>query len=56
MVAGGNADLAILPVSEILHAAAIDFAGRIALEIQFRAGGFQPPSWWALERSKLLNG
>lgn len=35
MVAGGNADLAILPVSEILHAAGVDFAGRIAPEIQF---------------------
>lgn len=35
MVAGGNADLAILPVSEILHAAGFDFAGRIAPEIQF---------------------
>src|SRR5260370_2528177 len=35
MVAGGNADLAILPVSEILHAAGVDFVGRIAPEIQF---------------------
>jgi molybdate transport system substrate-binding protein len=35
IVAGGNADLAILPVSEILHAAGVDFAGRIAPEIQF---------------------
>jgi hypothetical protein len=35
MVAGGNSDLAILPVGEILHAAGVDFAGRIAPEIQF---------------------
>jgi molybdate transport system substrate-binding protein len=35
MVAGGDADLAILPVSEILPAAGVDFAGRIAPEIQF---------------------
>ena len=35
MVAGGDADLAVLPVSEILHAAGVDFAGRIAPEIQF---------------------
>jgi molybdate transport system substrate-binding protein len=34
MVAGGSADLAILPVSEILHAAGVDFAGGIAPEIQ----------------------
>jgi molybdate transport system substrate-binding protein len=34
MVAGGDADLAVLPVSEILHAAGVDFAGRIAPEIQ----------------------
>jgi molybdate transport system substrate-binding protein len=35
MVAGGDADLAVLPVSEIRHAAGVDFAGRIAPEIQF---------------------
>jgi len=35
MVARGEADLAVLPVSEILHAAGVDFAGRIAPEIQF---------------------
>src|SRR5580704_107297 len=35
MVAGGNADLAVLPVSEILHAAGVDLAGRIAPEIPF---------------------
>jgi molybdate transport system substrate-binding protein len=35
MVAGGDADLAVLPVSEILHAAGVDFAGRIAPDIQF---------------------
>ena len=34
MVAAGDADLAVLPVSEILHAAGVDFAGRIPPEIQ----------------------
>jgi molybdate transport system substrate-binding protein len=34
-LAGGEADLAVLPVSEILPAAGVDFAGRIAPEIQF---------------------
>jgi len=35
MVARGEADLTVLPVSEILHAAGVDFAGRIAPQIQF---------------------
>jgi molybdate transport system substrate-binding protein len=35
MVAAGGADLAVLPVSEILRAAGVDFAGGIAPEIQF---------------------
>ena len=35
MVAAGSADLAVMPVSEIVHAAGVDFAGSIALEIQF---------------------
>ena len=35
MVAAGGADLAVLPVSEIVHAAGVDFAGSIATEIQF---------------------
>jgi molybdate transport system substrate-binding protein len=35
MVAAGEADLAVLPVSEILHAAGVDFAGHLAAEIQF---------------------
>jgi molybdate transport system substrate-binding protein len=35
MVAAGAADLGVLPVSEIVHAAGVDFAGRIAEEIQF---------------------
>ena len=35
MLAGGEVDLAVLPVSEILHAAGVDFAGRIVPEIQF---------------------
>jgi molybdate transport system substrate-binding protein len=35
MVAAGGADLAIMPVSEIMHAAGVDCAGSIAPEIQF---------------------
>ena len=34
MVAAGDADLAVMPVSEILSAAGVDFAGTIPLEIQ----------------------
>jgi len=54
MVAAGGADLAESPVSEIVHAAGVDFAGRIAPEIQF-GRRFQPPSWPARERLKALN-
>ena len=35
MVAAGEADLAVMPVSEILPARGVDFAGSIAPEIQF---------------------
>jgi len=35
MVAEGGADLAVMPVSEILHAAGVDFAGSLPAEIQF---------------------
>jgi molybdate transport system substrate-binding protein len=35
IVAEGDTDFAVLPVSEILHAAGVDFAGGIAAEIQF---------------------
>jgi molybdate transport system substrate-binding protein len=35
MVAAGEVDLAVLPVSEILHARGVDFAGHLAPEIQF---------------------
>lgn len=35
MVAAGDADIAILPVSEILHAKGVDFAGSFPAEIQF---------------------
>jgi molybdate transport system substrate-binding protein len=35
MVAAGDADLAVMPVSEIVHAKAVDFAGSLAPEIQF---------------------
>ena len=35
MVAAGDANLAVLPTSEIMYAAGVDFAGNIAPEIQF---------------------
>jgi molybdate transport system substrate-binding protein len=35
MVASGGADLAVMPVSEIVHAAGVDFAGSLVPEIQF---------------------
>ena len=35
MVAAGEADIAVMPVSEILTAAGIDYAGAIPSEIQF---------------------
>ena len=35
MVAAGDVDLAVMPVSEIMHAAGVDFAGSLAPEIQF---------------------
>jgi molybdate transport system substrate-binding protein len=35
MVAAGDTDLAVMPVSEILHARGVDFAGSLAPEIQF---------------------
>jgi molybdate transport system substrate-binding protein len=35
MVAAGEVDLAVMPVSEIVHAAGVAFAGSIAPEIQF---------------------
>lgn len=35
LVAVGGADVAVMPVSEIVHAAGVDFAGGIPQEIQF---------------------
>jgi molybdate transport system substrate-binding protein len=35
MVAAGEADIAVMPVSEILRAAGVDYAGAIPSEIQF---------------------
>jgi molybdate transport system substrate-binding protein len=35
MVAAGDADLVVMPVSEIVHAAGVDFAGNLPPEIQF---------------------
>ena len=54
MVAAGGADLAVMPVSEIVHARDIDLAGSIAPEIQF-VQRFQPASWPARETLKVLN-
>ena len=34
MVAAGEAEIAVMPVSEILHAPGVDFAGKLAEEIQ----------------------
>lgn len=35
MVAGGGADIAVQPVSELLHVAGIDFVGTILAEVQY---------------------
>src|SRR6516162_5641184 len=35
MVAAGGADLAVMPVSEIVHARGVDYAGSLAPEVQF---------------------
>jgi molybdate transport system substrate-binding protein len=35
LVAAGGAEMALLPVSEILHVAGVDFAGAIPAELQF---------------------
>jgi molybdate transport system substrate-binding protein len=35
MVAAGTADIAVMPVSEIVHARGVDLAGNLAPEIQF---------------------
>src|SRR5439155_6413771 len=35
MVASGEADLAVLPVSEILHSPGVDYVGKLPQEIQF---------------------
>jgi len=35
MVAAGGADIAVMPISEIVHAAGVDLAGSLAPEIQF---------------------
>ena len=35
MVAAGDADVAVLPTSEIMYAVGVDFAGNVAPEIQF---------------------
>ena len=35
MVAAGGADIAVMPVSEIVHAKGVDLAGKLAREIQF---------------------
>jgi molybdate transport system substrate-binding protein len=35
MVAAGAADLAVMPISEIMHAGGVDLAGNLAPEVQF---------------------
>jgi len=35
MVAAGDADIAVMPISEILHASGVNFAGALPTEIQF---------------------
>jgi molybdate transport system substrate-binding protein len=35
MIAAGDAEIAVMPVSEILHATGVDFAGTVPPEIQF---------------------
>ena len=35
MVAAGAADLAVMPISEIVHAGGVDLAGKLAPEVQF---------------------
>jgi molybdate transport system substrate-binding protein len=35
MVAAGGADIAVMPISEIIHAAGVDLAGSLAPQIQF---------------------
>jgi molybdate transport system substrate-binding protein len=52
MVAAGETDLAVMPVSEILHAQGVDFAGSIAAEIQF----VQTFSAAAVAGSKQIDG
>jgi molybdate transport system substrate-binding protein len=51
MVAAGGADLAVMPVSEIVHAAGVDFAGSVAPRSS-SSRRFQPPSWPARETLK----
>ena len=55
MVAARRADLAVMPVSEILHATGVDFAGSLPPEIQlFRC--FQRPLCLARRRSQTPSG
>ena len=52
MVAAGEADVGVLPVSEILHAKGVDFVGVIADEIQLR----QPFAAALVQGSKEVAG
>ena len=54
MVAAGGADLAVMPVSEIVHAAGVDFACN-SHRRSSSSRCFQLPSWPARERLKVLN-
>ena len=49
MVAAGEADIAVMPVSEIVHAPGVDLAGTLAEEIQLNQ---VLPQWWR-DRKRL---
>jgi len=54
MVADGAAGIAVLPISEILTAKGVDYAGSLAPDIQFPRCS-RPLSWPARDRSTTLN-
>jgi molybdate transport system substrate-binding protein len=53
MVAAGGADLAVMPVSEIVHAAGVELSQAPSHRRFSSSRRFQPPSWPARERSKV---
>src|SRR5215467_6841195 len=54
MVAAGDADLAVMPISEILHAPGVTSQGA-SRPRSSSCRRFQPPSWPARETLKVLN-